>query len=435
MSLVINTNNIATVASYNLHKNQTALQKSLARLSSGSKLVNSSDDAGGLAVSTKLRAAINRNVRAQQNVDNAISFLQTQDGALKVATGILDRISELKTMSLDPTKNAEDIATYNTEFKQLQAQLVNISKEKFNGIDLFNKMSNLTAHTTEDGTTGLVNLSRDGLFEELDSSAVAQTVKAAFAATDGGTTSELVITTPTHGLSATVTLSDGATSGQVNGSDISAQIKGINDALELAGITTVKASESSDGELVLSGTEGFTVAETGGVYAGLVSTNDNVAKTYEYNALADYRVGDVVTGTRSDGTQETFLITNSDAVSGGAGAIGDAGVTGNGRSFDQFAALAETTRLNNNANPGVQVSLKLTEQEQQLPMTLVKLFMMTAMAVTTSHVVHLLITLMLLLLQPTHKARLNSLNSVPSFLDCLTSKPTAQQPITHATIS
>jgi flagellin len=355
MSLVINTNNIATVASYNLHKNQTALQKSLARLSSGSKLVNSSDDAGGLAVSTKLRAAINRNVRAQQNVDNAISFLQTQDGALKVATGILDRISELKTMSLDPTKNAEDIATYNTEFKQLQAQLVNISKEKFNGIDLFNKMSNLTAHTTEDGTTGLVNLSRDGLFEELDSSAVAQTVKAAFAATDGGTTSELVITTPTHGLSATVTLSDGATSGQVNGSDISAQIKGINDALELAGITTVKASESSDGELVLSGTEGFTVAETGGVYAGLVSTNDNVAKTYEYNALADYRVGDVVTGTRSDGTQETFLITNSDAVSGGAGAIGDAGVTGNGRSFDQFAALAETTRLNNNANPGVQV--------------------------------------------------------------------------------
>jgi flagellin len=355
MSLVINTNNIATVAAGNLHTNQTALQKSLARLSSGSKLVTSSDDAGGLAVSTKLRAAINRNIRAQQNVNNAISYLQTQDGALKVATGILDRISELKTMSLDPTKNAEDIATYNTEFKQLQAQLVNISKEKFNGIDLFNGLSNLTAHTTEDGTTGLVTLSRDGLFEELNSSAVAQTVKAAFAATDGGTTSELVITTPTHGLSATVTLSDGATSGQVNGSDISAQIKGINDALELAGITTVKASESSDGELVLSGTEGFTVAETGGVYAGLVSTNDNVVKTYEYNALADYRVGDVVTGVRSDGTRESFLITNSDAASGGAGAINDAGVTGNGRSFDQFAALAETTRLNNNINPGVQV--------------------------------------------------------------------------------
>ena len=354
MSLVINTNNIATVAAGNLHTNQTALQKSLARLSSGSKLVTSSDDAGGLAVSSKLRAAINRNIRAQQNVDNAISFLQTQDGALKVATGILDRISELKTMSLDPTKNAEDIATYNTEFKQLQAQLVNISKEKFNGIDLFNKMSNLTAHTTEDGTTGLVNLSRDGLFEELDSSAVAQTVKAAFADTTAAT-STLTITTPTHGLTATIILSDGAAAGEVNGSDISAQIKGINDELELQGITTVKASESSDGELVLSGTEGFTVAEAGGVYTGLVSTNDNVAKTYEYNALADYRVGDVVTGTRSDGTQETFLITNSDAASGGAGAINDAGVTGNGRSFDHFAALAETTRLNNNVNPGVQV--------------------------------------------------------------------------------
>ena len=137
MSLVINTNSIATTAMRNLNANQANLQRSLARLSSGSKIVIPSDDAGGLAVATKLKAVLNRNVRAQQNVQNALSFMQVQDGAMKSATQILDRISELKTMSLDVTKNALDIANYDAEFNQLQDQLTNIRDEKFNGIDLF----------------------------------------------------------------------------------------------------------------------------------------------------------------------------------------------------------------------------------------------------------------------------------------------------------
>jgi len=352
MSLVINTNNIATIAAGNLHANQTSLQKSLARLSSGSKITTPSDDAGGLAVSTKLKAAIHRNIRAQQNVDNAISFLQTQDGALKVATGILDRISELKTMSLDPTKNALDIATYNTEFKELQQQLTNISKEQFNGIDLFNKFSDLTVHTTEDGVTGLVNASRGGLFEDLNIAELSQKAIAstAYVGTDGTDYTTLTFTTPTHGLTTDVILADGAlnggVAGSVNGSDISAAIKGINDALAAAGISTISASEDSDGKLVITGSETFTVAEatTGAFVAtGLAGTYDGVAKTYDYNALADYRVGDVVSGERSDGSQESFLITNTN------------GVTGNGRTFDDFAALEQTTRLNNSVDPNAQV--------------------------------------------------------------------------------
>jgi len=346
MSLVINTNSIATTAANNLHKNQTSLQMSLARLSSGSKLTKSSDDAGGLAVSTKLTAAINRNVRAQQNVSNSISYLQTQDGALKVAVGILDRISELKTMSLDPTKNAEDLATYNAEFKQLQAQLNNISKEKFNDIDLFNKFSSLKTYTTEDGETGQVSLSRSGLFDQLSEASLSEKAisSAAYAGTTAADTLQLDFTTPTHGLTARVILSDGIADGQVNGSDISSAIKGINDALAAAGITTITASEDSDGKLVIIGEETYTIAETlGGAYAttNLAGTYDAVAQTYDYNALADYNVGDVVTGARSDGSQESFLISTA--------------VTGNGRTFDEFAALANTTRLNNNLNPNSKV--------------------------------------------------------------------------------
>ena len=82
MSLIINTNSIATTAANNLRTNQSNPQRSLGRLSSGSKIVTPADDAGGLA-GQQLKAVMNRNVRANQNVQNSISFLQAQDGAIR----------------------------------------------------------------------------------------------------------------------------------------------------------------------------------------------------------------------------------------------------------------------------------------------------------------------------------------------------------------
>src|ERR1700755_2391982 len=105
MSVVINTNYAATVASHNLSASNTMLQKSLNRLSSGSKIVSPADDAGGLAVSMKLAAAAKRSGAASVNISNSVSFLQTQDGVLKVAGEVLERLSELKTLYNDPTKN------------------------------------------------------------------------------------------------------------------------------------------------------------------------------------------------------------------------------------------------------------------------------------------------------------------------------------------
>ena len=170
MPIVINTNSSATVSAFNLARNNTALQKSLARLSSGSKIVHPADDAGGLAVSYKLTAQVNRLDAVRQNVANGISFLQVQDGALKVAGNILDRMSELKTMSTDLTKNASDRANYDTEFTELQQQLNNIMAEKFNGINLFDKVdSPVPIYTTEDGVTGKVDITRHGMFENLNS--------------------------------------------------------------------------------------------------------------------------------------------------------------------------------------------------------------------------------------------------------------------------
>lgn len=150
MSVVINTNYAATVANNNLSASNAMLQRSLNRLSSGLKIVQPSDDAGGLAVSMKLEAAMKRTDAVSTNVANAISFLQTQDGGLKTAGKVLNRMSELKTLSTDVTKSASDVANYETEFTALKAQLTDLAGETFNGVSLFGGGS-LTVATSEDG--------------------------------------------------------------------------------------------------------------------------------------------------------------------------------------------------------------------------------------------------------------------------------------------
>ena len=137
MSVVINSNNSASIAANNLAYSSAMLQKSLNRLSSGSKIVNPSDDAGGLAVSEKLTATVNREGDLLNNISNATAFTQTQDGSLQVAASILNRVSELKTLAADPTKNSSDLANYDSEFTQLQSELGTLANQTFNGVSLF----------------------------------------------------------------------------------------------------------------------------------------------------------------------------------------------------------------------------------------------------------------------------------------------------------
>jgi flagellin len=161
MSVVINTNYSATVASNNLASSNAMLQKSLNRLSSGSKIVSPADDAGGLAVSMKLSAAAVRQGAVANNIGNAVSLLQSQDGALKVTGKVLERISELKVLYNDVTKSTTDKANYDTEFVALQAQLVSNAAEKFNGVSLFGSTAVGSVAVTEDGLTSVSIAGRD----------------------------------------------------------------------------------------------------------------------------------------------------------------------------------------------------------------------------------------------------------------------------------
>jgi flagellin len=133
----INYNGASGAAAYNLANTNVNLQRSLQRLSSGSRINSSFDDAGGLAVSMKMSASIRRTEATQANVGNAISLLQTQDGVLKSADKVLSRMSELATLAQDVTKSTSDLALYSTELTQLKGQLTLMLSEKFNGISLF----------------------------------------------------------------------------------------------------------------------------------------------------------------------------------------------------------------------------------------------------------------------------------------------------------
>ena len=135
--MVINTNTTASAATRNLANSTSLLSKSLARLSSGSKITSPEDDAAGLAQSMKFEAQINRNSAVRANIGNAVSFTQTQDGFLQKVQNALDRMSELSVLSQDITKTSEDRSNYTVEFSQLQSYISDIGTKGFNGVSLF----------------------------------------------------------------------------------------------------------------------------------------------------------------------------------------------------------------------------------------------------------------------------------------------------------
>ena len=118
--------------------NQRNLQASLKKLSSGKRIINGSEDPGGLAVAMKMNASIKRLAAAENNIQSGISFLEVQDGLLETVGNIVTRISELKGLvSDDPLKGTDEKASYQAEFEELVSQFDAIKVMQFNGVDLF----------------------------------------------------------------------------------------------------------------------------------------------------------------------------------------------------------------------------------------------------------------------------------------------------------
>ncbi len=145
--------NITALNSYNkLNTNNNAVSKNLEKLSSGYRINRAGDDAAGLAISEKMRAQITGLETASKNAEDAVSLVQTAEGALTEVHSMLNRMVALATQSANGTYNASNRNSMNEEVEQLQSEIDRIlSTTKFNGKELFT-----AAAAGANGGTGII---------------------------------------------------------------------------------------------------------------------------------------------------------------------------------------------------------------------------------------------------------------------------------------
>ncbi|WP_216842644.1 flagellin [Arthrobacter sp. NEB 688] len=168
MGLQVNTNVAALNAYRHLNSTQSSMNTSLERLSSGLRINRAADDAAGLAISEKLRAQTNGLSQATSNAQDAISLVQTAEGALNETHSILQRMRQLAVQSGNDTNTADDRTAIQSEVTALNDELDRIaSTTQFNGQNLL------------DGTGGTA-----GTFTFQIGANSGQTVDVAFAQAD-----------------------------------------------------------------------------------------------------------------------------------------------------------------------------------------------------------------------------------------------------------
>ena len=151
--------NITALNSYNkLNTNNQAVSKNLEKLSSGYRINRAGDDAAGLAISEKMRAQITGLETASKNAEDAVSLVQTAEGALTEVHSMLNRMVALATQSANATYNATNRNSMNEEVQQLQSEIDRIlSTTKFNGKEIFTSTVSGTTLTFQVSETGITN--------------------------------------------------------------------------------------------------------------------------------------------------------------------------------------------------------------------------------------------------------------------------------------
>jgi flagellin len=119
----VNTNTTATISSNALAKNDRAMSQSMERLSTGQRINSSADDAAGVAISSKMTSQIRGVDQATRNANDAISMVQTADGAAIEVTNMLQRMRELSVQAATGTNTSSDITSLNSEFEALRDQI------------------------------------------------------------------------------------------------------------------------------------------------------------------------------------------------------------------------------------------------------------------------------------------------------------------------
>lgn len=179
MALTGTTNTAANTALRYLTQNSAAASGSLAKLSSGSRIVKASDDAASLAVGTKVKADVTALKQASVNAAQASSLLQVADGGLSRISDILLRMKALSVQASSGSVTDNERAYLDTEFTALRAQIDDIAGQtKFNNTQLLN--GNAGKSITATGT----GLSSAGVAVQISGNVTTGTITIAFDGTD-----------------------------------------------------------------------------------------------------------------------------------------------------------------------------------------------------------------------------------------------------------
>ncbi|SHM37674.1 flagellin N-terminal helical domain-containing protein [Roseibium suaedae] len=240
---VISTNTAANTAVRYLNANSESQSDSLAKLASGSRITRASDDAAGLAISTKISSDVTALEQASTNASHGISILQTADGGAANVSDILERMKTLASQSASGTVTDTERAYIQAEFEELQDEIDAISTStRYNGQSLLDGTSDFADDTVETAATATGALSD---VTASDASLSGTTALADLSLAAGETAS---FTLTIDGTETTVTLGD----------DTSVSAQTITAAQIVSAINTAtgatNASLDTDGNLVLTDT-------------------------------------------------------------------------------------------------------------------------------------------------------------------------------------
>jgi flagellin len=177
---MINTNSnlMALKVMTAFNDSQDNLSKALQRLSTGLRVNSAQDDPGGLGVSMRLNAQIARKSVVYNEVNDAISFLDTQDGVMGAANSVLQRMAELTQLGVNSLDTSAQ-AIYQVEYDELASELESLLSEGFNGQDMFADGGGVLAVYTSDNTSQTASITQanmeDLVFDVVDGGDVTTT--------------------------------------------------------------------------------------------------------------------------------------------------------------------------------------------------------------------------------------------------------------------
>ncbi len=299
MGMFINTNVVAINAQRNLGTTGLKMGKALEKLSSGLRINRAADDAAGLSISEGLRTQVRGMRQASRNAQDAISMVQTAEGALNEVHGILQRMRELTVQAGNETLSTSDRTAVGEELLTLKNEIDNIaSRTKFNGLSLLTG----SLSTSQSGGTAIVGL------------AMNTTTTASVSAIDVSKLSAGTTYTLTKVDADTISITDGSTT--VNSADLDATI-GADGALSVtftgaiqATVTVVGASAKTNANIGDDLTTKTIITGAGSGSANFrvgAATGDNIAVAFN-----DMQAGVIGSGGGSDVGD---LVTDNTAVS------------------------------------------------------------------------------------------------------------------------